>query len=49
MSIYCEKLCSIRSNLSIKIENEKSYYIILEYCPGRDLVHNLILYEKFNE
>ncbi|CAD8075229.1 unnamed protein product [Paramecium primaurelia] len=31
------------------LENEKYYYIIMEYCPGRDLIHNLIIHGKFNE
>ncbi|CAK80404.1 unnamed protein product (macronuclear) [Paramecium tetraurelia] len=31
------------------LENEKYYYIIMEYCPGRDLIHNLIVHGKFNE
>ncbi|CAD8168596.1 unnamed protein product [Paramecium pentaurelia] len=31
------------------LENEKCYYIIMEYCPGRDLIHNLIIHGKFNE
>lgn len=31
------------------LQNEKYYYIIMEYCPGRDLIHNLIVHGKFSE